>query len=109
MELRGLGGVREKLKAQGGEIIAISVDPLKRIQEGRTEHPDLPCLLASDESRAAIGILKLVHPAMAKKLAAPANLLVDRQGVLRWAHYASEVSDRPQVEVVLREVGRLNG
>ncbi len=107
VELRGLGAVREKLKALGGEILAISVDELSRLHEERPNYPDLPCVLASDESRTAITALELVHPAMGKRLAVPANLLLDRHGILRWAHIASEVSDRPKVEEILQAVSRL--
>ncbi|MCW8131097.1 MAG: peroxiredoxin family protein [Planctomycetota bacterium] len=106
-ELRGLGAVREALRKQGGEIIAVSVDAPGVLKQGRKDHGDLPVLLASDESREAITALHIVHETMNKKLAAPATFLIDKNGIVRWVHYAQIVSDRPDPKQVLREVEKL--
>jgi|GEM_PF-3871076 len=37
-------------------------------------------------------------------MAVPANILVDPSGVVRWAHYANVVMDRPDPKEVLKKV-----
>ena len=83
------------------------MDPLKRIKEGRQEHPDLPCSLASDETRAAIQTLKLTHNTLAKQISTPANILVDKDGVVRSVHYSTDMTDRMLPKDVLALVNQL--
>lgn len=88
-------------------MLAISTGSLEEIQKAQTQYPALPCLLARDEDGAVIRKLGLVHHTMGRDLAAPASILVDKHGVVRWTHYAGLVSDRPNPQVVLREVQKL--
>lgn len=106
-ELQGLGEVRDELKRQGGELIAISTDAPEALKAGRKNYPLLPVLLASDESHDAIKAFKLTHDTMGKELPAPATVLIDKKGIVRFAHYAALVSDRPNPKTVLLEVQRL--
>jgi peroxiredoxin len=106
-ELRGLGEVRATLTAKGGELVAICVQPLERLKEGREDNPTLPCFLAADPNGDAIRKLDLVHKTfgkIGKTLAIPANILLDSSGVVRWVHYANIVSDRPDPKEVLQKV-----
>jgi peroxiredoxin len=83
------------------------VQPLKHITDGREDHPDLPCFLACDPKGEAVRKLALVHAAfgkIGKTLAVPANILVDKTGMVRWAHYAEIVSDRPDPKAVLAQL-----
>lgn len=77
---------------------------------GRKRHPDLPCVLASDTGGTAITALHLLHENLGKigkKMAVPANILVDKNGIVRWAHYAQIVMDRPDPKTVLQAVQAL--
>jgi len=106
-ELRGLGEVRATLTAKGGELVAICVQPLERLKEGREDNPTLPCFLAADPNGDAIRKLDLVHKIfgkIGKTLAIPANILLDSSDVVRWVHYANIVSDRPDPKEVLQKV-----
>jgi peroxiredoxin len=38
----------------------------------------------------------------------PAEIIVDKQGVVRYAHYASSMSDIPENEEILRELDQIN-
>jgi peroxiredoxin len=99
------------LKKRGGEIVAISSDPFERLAEGRTTLPDLPVLLASDVQGAAIEKLQLTHQMfgkIGKKIAVPANILLNKDGRVAWVHIANVVMDRPDPAEVLAHVKALN-
>ena len=103
--------MRAELKKRGGEIVAVSTDPLERLKEGRTSLPDLPVLLASDAKGEAIERLQLQHATfgkIGKKLAVPANILLDRNGRVAWIHVANVVMDRPSPGDVLAHVKALS-
>jgi peroxiredoxin len=106
-ELRGLGEVRATLTSKGGELVAIAVQKVERLKEGREDNPNLPVFLAADPNGDAIRKLDLVHKSfgkIGKTLAIPANILLDSTGVVRWAHFANIVSDRPDPKEVLKKV-----
>ena len=88
-------------------MLAISTDPLERLIEGRKRYPELPCRLASDAEYKAIRALDLIHRTARKLLAVPANVLVDKDGIVKWAHYATIVADRPDPNDVLEKVRQL--
>ena len=70
----------------------------------------MPCLLASDVGAKAIRSLNLLHESFArfgKTMPVPANILVDRNGVVVWTHYAGLVTDRPDPRFVLERVKSL--
>lgn len=80
---------------------------LANLEKGRERNASLPCILAFDQGGAAIRALNLVHESfgkVGKTLAIPANILVDRNGSVVWAHYANIVMDRPAPEKVLQKV-----
>lgn len=99
--------MREALKAQGGEIWAISTEPVAKLKAERKKSPELPCLLAADPQAEALRTLHLVHEFAGRTVAAPANILVDKQGYVRWTHYAQLVPDRPDPRKILEEVKKL--
>ena len=109
-ELRGIGEVRKALQAKGGELVAVCAQRLTHITDGREDHPNLACFLACDPKGEAIRKLAIVHAAfgkIGKTLAVPSNILVDATGMVRWAHYAEIVSDRPDPQAVLAQVAGL--
>lgn len=95
------------LKEQGGELWAISTEPPELFKAERKKTPDLPCLLGSDASAEALRSLHLVHEFAGKTMAIPANILIGKDGVVRWTHYAKIASDRPSPGRVLDEVRKL--
>ena len=106
-ELRRLGEVHETIKAKGGEIVAVCIEPLKTIQEGRKNYPALPVFLACDPDGSVIRKLNLQHATfgkVGKALSIPANVLIDSKGVVQWVHYSEIVSDRPDPKLVLNKV-----
>src|SRR5476651_296530 len=106
-ELRGLGDVRDTIKAKGGEVVAICLQPLERITEGRKENPTLPAFLACDPDGVAVRKLNLENKTfgkVGKSLAIPANILIDPKGIVQWLHYSELVSDRPDPKLVLNKV-----
>ena len=107
MELRGLGDVEKELKKNGGEVLAVSTESLDKIKAGRAKHPDINVVFASDENHTAIKTLHLVHDNFGDIIAAPANILVDSKGQVRWTHYADIVTDRPDPALILEQVKKL--
>ena len=95
------------MKSKSGEILAIAVQPLKHMTDGRARFPDLPCQLAVDPDCKAITALDLINKVGVKTMAVPSNILVDRHGFVRWTHYASLVSDRPGPTDVLIAVTKV--
>jgi len=91
----------------GGELIAISTDPIQRLIDGRPNYPDLPCILTSDADNRAIQTLGLVQKTPGKAVAAPANILIRADGTVAWTHYASIVMDRPDSKNVAAAVDAL--
>jgi peroxiredoxin len=106
-QLPNLGVAQKALKDQGGELIAISVDSVETLKAGRKKYPTLPVLLASDESGEAIKALHITHETMGKTLPAPSTILIDKEGIVRYAHYPSIVSDRPNPLTVVYEIQKL--
>ena len=88
-------------------MLAISAQPIARLSQGHKDNPGLPCLLASDSEGMTIRSLHLLHESFAKvgkTLAIPANILIDKKGIVRWTHYAIAVMDRPDPSEVLKKV-----
>ncbi len=109
-ELMGLTQVREALRKNGGDILAISADKLPIFLMGRKRNPNIPCKLACDPGAEAITALHLLQENMAKvgkKVAIPTNILIDSEGIVRWTHYANIVMDRPDPRLVLEKVAAL--
>ena len=98
------------LRSKGGDIVAVSTEPVAKLQRGRQQFPELPCILASDENGDTVSALHLQHDSfgrIGRILAIPANILMDQNGTVVWAHYASIVMDRPSPQVVLQKAFEL--
>ncbi|MEZ5965096.1 MAG: redoxin domain-containing protein [Planctomycetota bacterium] len=95
-ELRGLGAVHEDLRARGGMVVAVSADPPERVREV-VEGQRLPFPVVSDPGLAvtrAFGLVDSSHVSVDGDIAIPAQVLVDRDGVVRWRHVSAFVQDR---------------
>jgi len=109
-ELRGLTKVREVMQAKGGDIIAISADKLQVLLLGKRNQATLPCQVVCDpgaQSITALNLLQANMSKMGKKVSIPATVLVDREGIVQWTHYAGIVMDRPDPKSVLDIVTKL--
>ena len=80
------------------------------LERDTVRNAEVQCLVVSDPNAAAAESLHLLQLNMAKvgkRMAIPANIMVDEKGVVRWARYAQIVMDRPGADEVLREVMRV--
>ena len=97
------------LEAAGAEILAISPDPNARSQAlaGRLE---VGYRFLADGDLAVTRRVGLLHPRGGeggKDIPRPATIVIDRQGVVRWAVLADNVQTRPDARDVLRAVRAL--
>lgn len=102
--------MRAVLQRQGGELVAIAAEKPDSFFEAAKRHAALPCVLACDPNADAAAKLHLLQANMArvgKRLAIPANILVDSRGIVRWVHFAHLVMDRPDPKRVLEQVEKL--
>jgi peroxiredoxin len=110
-ELGGLGEVDGELRARGGTLVAISVDPPERSRELRTRRGfTFPIL--SDQSRAEIRALGIVHKGGGpgnSEIAVPAQFLLDRDGRVLWSHVSQRIQGRADPADVLERVRALLG
>ena len=99
------------MKAQGGEILAVSSDKPVVIAKAHTEYPDLHCELAVDPECLMIEKLHIENLIIKglgrKRLPVPTNILIDKSGVVCWVRYAELAMDRPDPREVLSEVQKL--
>ena len=93
-----------RLREKGGETIGVSTDSPAELAAQHRKNPGLLVTLASDAKHEAIEALGLVHHTLGKTVAAPANLLIDKSGVVRWAHYSATVTDRVDPEFLMKLV-----
>lgn len=107
IELRNLGAVQAELKSRGGEILAISTEPIDRLSKGLAQYPNLPVRVTRDPNHLVVDTLKLTHDLDGEINAAPANILIDENGKVLWTHYAGIATDRPDPAVVLEQVKKL--
>ena len=107
-ELQGLGAITHELEATGAEILAISPDPNERSQQ-LADQLRVGHRFLADTDLAVTRRLGVVHRgggAGGKDVPRPATIVIDRQGVVRWAFFADNVQVRPDPREVLRAVGR---
>jgi peroxiredoxin len=99
--------VHAELQKKGGEVIAISTEAPEKTKAGHAKYTDIPFQIASDTKHNAIETLHLVHDNYGDIIAAPATIVIDEKGVVRWSHYAKLVTDRPDPGVVMEQVKKL--
>lgn len=88
----------------GATVLAISAEPLDRARESAIAD-DLPFTILSDEHLTAIDRYGLRHEgepeAAGKAIARPGVFVLDRGGVVRFAHIGEDPLDRPSVQLIL--------
>ena len=90
------------------KIIAISVDPKEESAKLKSELR-LSFPLLSDEDEQVIKRYGLLHKSGngGADIARPATLLLDKEGVVRWAAYTESVNARPLPEAILQAANEL--
>lgn len=97
------------LEAAGAAILAISPDPNARSQD-LAQRLKVSYRFLADADLAVTRRVGLVHAGGGeggKDVPRPATIVIDRQGVVRWAAFSDNVQNRPDSREVLRAVRAL--
>lgn len=108
-ELQGLGAITNELEAAGVEVLAVSPDPNERSQD-LADKLRVRYRFLADTDLAVTRRLGLIHKgggADGKDVPRPAAIVIDRQGIVRWTRFSSNVQVRPDAQDVLRAVRAL--
>lgn len=96
----------DRFVARGAEVIVVGPDGPQQFRDYWQEN-DLPFVGLPDPSHSVlkrygqqVNLFKLGRM--------PAQAIVDRQGVVRWVHYGSSMSDIPASDELLALLDRLN-
>jgi peroxiredoxin len=101
--------VTHDLEAAGAAILAISPDPNARSQD-LAQRLKVSYRFLADADLAVTRRVGLVHAGGGeggKDVPRPATIVIDRQGVVRWAALSDNVQARPDSREVLRAVRAL--
>lgn len=108
-ELQGLGAELSEAEKAGVEIVAVSPDPNERSQE-MAHNLKLAYHFVADRDLAVTRRYGLVHPRggpNGEDVPAPATIVLDRDGVVRWLSVSRNFQVRPDPGDVLRAVRAL--
>jgi peroxiredoxin len=88
----------------GAAVLAISAEPLERARAS-AEADGLPFTILSDEELVAIDRYGVRHEgepeAGGKAIARPSLFVLDRGGIVRFAHVGEDPLDRPTIRLIL--------
>lgn len=101
--------VDQALKAKGGRILAVSVEPPETACE-LVRDLALPFTVLADVEHTAIRAYGLVHEGggiEGETIAVPAELLVRADGTIAWRHVATRITDRADPDAVRTAVEAL--
>jgi peroxiredoxin len=92
------------LKAEGAEVIAISVDtPEKSLEMARKLK--LPFAVLSDPGHKVIDAYDLYN--LEGKISRPATFVLDLRGIVRWLFFEEDYKVRPLEDVLLEELRKI--
>lgn len=99
--------MNQALKAKGGRVLAISVDPPE--VSSRVVYEDtLPFTILSDEDRSTTTRYGLLHHAGPEgDTAIPTQFLVRKDGTIAWRHVATRIMDRAYPSETLAAIAAL--
>ena len=102
-----LQGAYRDIRAQGAELLAISVDSVADARRmADYAGADFPVLADEDRGVAqAYGVFDLLRDGVS----APATLIIDRNGALAATHVGSRIDDRVSTGTILEFLRQLNG
>lgn len=98
-----LDGTIDVLRAQQGDLWAVSVDAPDVIAYQRARRPDLRMTFASVQPQ-ALATIGLRYESAEKVLAVPSCIVLDRRARVRWTHYATRNGDRAPSAELLEQV-----
>lgn len=86
----------------GGEVVAISTEPLATAR-GAVAEAGIPFPVLSDPGLEVVDRFGLRHvdEPEGRRIARPALILLDRSGVVRYAHVGDHPRDRPAIGAIL--------
>ena len=102
--MAGLAADYEKVKKEGAEVIAISVDGPEKNRE-LVQKLNLTFPLLSDADHKVIDAYDLYNSE--GKIAKPAMFVIDRKGVVRWVFLDEDYRIRAVNDTVLAELRKL--
>ncbi len=110
-QLAELRSTVQMLEDAGAAVLAISAEPLERAREGAEVH-GLGFTILSDEGLSAIDRYGVRHEgepeAGGRAIARPSIFVLDRHGVIRYAHIGQDPLDRPTIHLVLLAIEALD-
>lgn len=86
----------------GGEVVAISTEPLEKAR-GAVAEAGIPFPILSDTRLDVVDRFGLRHvdEPTGRRIARPAVILLDREGVVRYVHVGEHPRDRPAIGAIL--------
>ena len=92
------------MKAEGAEVIAVSVDaPEKSLEMARKLKLPFPVL--SDAEHKTIDAYDLYNPD--GKISKPATFVLDTKGIVSWSFFEEDYMVRPLEDVLLEELRKV--
>ena len=92
------------MKAEGADVIAISVDaPEKSLEMARKLK--LPFAVLSDPEHKIIDAYDLYN--IEGKISKPATFVLDTRGIVRWSFFEEDYKVRPLEDVLLEELRKV--
>lgn len=95
---------RAEIEAAGARIAAVAVDPID-VSQGLAARLGLGYPILADEGGAMAKAYGVWHAE--RKIALPAVIVVDREGIVRWRRVSRSVSERPEEDEVVDVARRL--
>ncbi len=93
-----------KIKAGGGDVVAISVDKPEKSRE-MSDKLKLPFPLLSDADHKVIDAYGLYNAD--GKISKPATYVLDTKGIVRWSFFEEDYKIRPLNDVLLEELKKI--
>lgn len=94
-----------KYKAEGAEILAISVDPPEKSRE-LSEKLKIPFPILSDVGHKTIDTYDILDPG--GKISKAVVLILDKKGIVRWSYVADDYKVRPLDEELLTQLKKID-
>jgi peroxiredoxin len=93
----------------GARLVAVSADSVESLSIFGKDKLGFDVTLLSDSKRQVIRDYGLVHPEGhgGEDIARPATIIIDKNGVVRWAKVASNFMVRPAPDEVIGALERL--
>ncbi len=105
-QLERLEKRRGEFESKNATLVGISVDSLAASQK-LSDQLGLGYPLLADEAAKVIRVYGVIEPD--RRIAIPAVVAVDRDGVVCWRHVSETVSERPDEDALLDVISKLPG